>query len=736
MSNTDAYRLSLIRDSLIGVSYHLPNPEVLLFPFLDNLLLLHQAPLVFAFWRDDRVVYSTLKDPDFLGRHSVVWAATPQMRVSVPGTPYSLSIHDFRTPDTTDAASITLPVHEQATQLTRMLLAKSSDYPLPDTFYKALHKAIDAHLDSDPHVAESALAAPPPTWQEMDYRGEVLKLLEPMRAVLDEVFEEPFRAQHLTIPNGTLTYPNIFAVVRTCPHLPRYNGNFPYTAGLLLSTPMRQALSKWCATVCLREVAQPKGTCSLKFTDPNDCARALEEPLGPHSRSVSDLVFSSGIADFGRQASESGWDVADDPGDIRRQTVERCIYPHNWHLFYIPIHVGGTPWLCSFTLTKDDPSTNVHAWHHNYSLYRDLIQKTAELIRNRSHEVYSQLVAEAVVRHMRAWVTPKDEVVTKINRDAQKLAQVYPFPMLRLESEPETAERLHVSGRGAFGVTFIENPFFPEHVSWKRGNTTSILRRCRREVQEFTDVERVMELNATAHTSHLLKVPLRVLDSIASNSPQQHDHLRRQIRKVLNLHDFAASLVSEKGRSKFRQQYRRDESVEELNRLVEQQYGESVAFLQEVAVSGNLAPRLRALSGARAITLVSTCPSDIQQSRVVFFEPMLGTLFDGLLPNAIEAIDEAAPAIQVRLRAEVRNGTTGVYMDVENTTDLSTRRIDILLQRLNSPGPDFVGVTEIHWVCKACWPHVPDADRLRWYKHTRDGRTYIAASALIGEVQQ
>ena len=88
------YRLELIRDSLIGVTYHLPAREVILFPFLDNLLLLQQAPLVFAFWKEGKCVCSSLKDPDYLAQHNVLWRPSIDA-ITLPGTGYKMSVHSF-----------------------------------------------------------------------------------------------------------------------------------------------------------------------------------------------------------------------------------------------------------------------------------------------------------------------------------------------------------------------------------------------------------------------------------------------------------------------------------------------------------------------------------------------------------------------------------------------------------------------------------------------------------------
>ncbi|MFC1552629.1 hypothetical protein ACFL6P_08725, partial [Candidatus Latescibacterota bacterium] len=411
------YRLGLIMDSLSGICYHLPNPEVILFPFLDNLLLLHQRPLVFAFWRGKHCVYSSLNDPDFLSRYSIKWDVGKDMLIDLPGIHYRMSAHDFRSPENlNDQDQVVLSIDQEVTQLTRDLISEintSEKFQSPETFFKALEKSIDIRVMSKSPSHNVLQSVGIRKHIELDYQ-EVKEFLEPIRLVLDDVFSDSIRAGHLTMTKGSLEYPNIFAVIRTSPSSkPRYNKAFRYTAGLLLLSEMKRALQDWCVNSCLHELQYTKHNCPLGFTIADDCISILEQPLSLNSRSVSDLVFSSGVVDFGRKASEYGWDfsVAGDDHDEDRRNAERCIYPSKGSLFYIPIHVGGTTWISIFTFTHEDPYLSPKAWHHNYSFYRDLVQKVAEMIRQKAHDVYTNLIAKTLLTHMESWLTPKNKII-------------------------------------------------------------------------------------------------------------------------------------------------------------------------------------------------------------------------------------------------------------------------------------------------------------------------------------
>lgn len=722
-------RINLIRDSLIGVSYHLPDPEVLLYPFLDNNLILHQAPLVYAIWEGNECVFTTLKDPDFLSRHKIKWESLPEKKVPIPKTPYTLSVHSFPVVGYRNKEQVVnIPIHQKATAITRSLLYESHGLGLSEEFFISLGKSILSQQSRELATIDNRHEK---HHIEMDY-AEVKAFLEPFRLSLDEIFAVSLQSKHLSIKKASLTYPNVFTVVRSSPtSVMRYNDVFNYTAGLLPLSKMKSALERWCANQCLCDLSEKN--CPLSFSTSDECLNAFEHPLGRNSRSVSDLVFSSGVVDFGRQAREEEWDasVAGDPFDEQRRMIEKCIYPPGWHLFYIPIHVGGTPWLALFTFTPENPASNQQAWHHNYSFYRDLVQKTAALIRHAAHEAYSDLLAKHFVKHMQSSTTPMDTLIYRVNHDAKKLAQVYPFPIAIFKKERHSPNDIVVPGRGALTVDFEPNPFFSQQVSRNLGNVQQILRNCREEIGDFTRIEQSININAFAQLSHLLKVPLRVLDGIASSSTEdKNQSLHRQINKILDFHDATSALMSETKYKSFQLQYKKVCTIKELAQFVSNEYNTSVQFLVEPTVSGNLAPRLKQLLEKDCI-LFTTEPFDNDEVQFIYYEPFILALLDGLLTNAIDDVDLSNPNILVKLACS--EDRKKLFLCVENTTDIDKERLSELLRNLNSPGPDMVGITVLHQMSKACWSNINSDERLSWTALTNPPQ--VLAKALIAEIQ-
>ncbi|MCI5208263.1 MAG: hypothetical protein D3910_05600, partial [Candidatus Electrothrix sp. ATG2] len=126
---------------MIGISYHLPAPEVIYFPFLDNLSLLHQAPLIYSFWIEGQLVCSSLQDPDFWSRQNIKMEPAYKSGIKLRNTPYILTIHQF---PPADIQTEFIPFDKRATELTAALLDKSGQFALPDEFFSSLKIAIES----------------------------------------------------------------------------------------------------------------------------------------------------------------------------------------------------------------------------------------------------------------------------------------------------------------------------------------------------------------------------------------------------------------------------------------------------------------------------------------------------------------------------------------------------------------------------------------------------------------
>lgn len=738
MNNADQRRRrNLIWDSLIGVNYHLPDPAVILFPFLDNLFLLHQKPLVCVFWRGNRVAYSSLKDRYFESQFELKWSCAPGDRVSLGNTQYSLTFHSFRKPTcTVENGELALPVDREATELTRELIKENADDPIAEQMFSALEKGID-----EQHVSQGDRPDLKTNELEELEHAEVRRYLEPVRKALDDVFSDAVKSEALTIRQDGFAYPNIFPVFRTCTSAAlRYKDCYSYTAGLFLLSNMKKQIHALYSSSERNGGSVRRKLLAKGIESADECIAALEQPLGSGSRSVADLVFASGTVDIGRRPGESAIDFAlgDDELEKRRRTAEECIYPPQRSLFYLPIHVGGTPWMSLFTLTPKNPSKQQEDWHHNYSFYRDLAQKAASLIRHKAHEAYEELTAQAVVDSMKPHLWTPQKHVETANRSLKELAQVYPFRMLRLSTRSEQSTELYVPGRGVFGASFVRNPFFPRHVPWKIGNTDAILEKCKGEIRHFTQDERAVELNATAQASHFLKAPLKTLYTMASTAPESiASKLQEQTRKILNLHRVAASLCggyANKKRESFRHEFSNRGRVEELIAAVRNQYERTIQLLSDSRVSGNVARIMRELVERDAISF-AVCISSEENLRhnAVFYDQLFGILLHGLLSNACRNLDHEKMEVQLRLVLESDSADNGsVFLEVLNSVSHDLEPLDDLVRRLNCPGPDMLGVSEVHWICKASWPERDDS--VVWQVEQHPGGKCILARLILAEI--
>ena len=105
------------------------------------------------------------------------------------------------------------------------------------------------------------------------------------------------------------------------------------------------------------------------------------------------------------------------------------------HVFYIPVHVAGVPWLALFTFTRKVPQDDREAWGRNYHIYRDVVPRITSQIRYGARQIYLQLVADkftARLHRSKLGALPIDALIRGVSRDWQEINQVYPYARLRL----------------------------------------------------------------------------------------------------------------------------------------------------------------------------------------------------------------------------------------------------------------------------------------------------------------
>lgn len=745
MNRDESHHISLISDSLLGVAYNLPDPKRMIFPFLDNLQLLHQGQSVFAIWEKDKLIYTSLKDKDYVDRHNIVWGSPVTNTVSLGGL-HHMSIHRFSETCNSDANSQhRLPVDQRAMELSSHLLA--ADDIRKSNVIEMISQSINSHVDNE---CSSSSGDDFASASELEY-AKVKEFLKPVRAALNDIFTEVVSSEKWNI-RGRMgsVLPNIFPVVRTAPlSCLRRNGHFDYTAGLLPLPAMEQQLAKWCVSNKERTVSEVKESLELlmvrgvngvdwDLTDPVACLNALQEPLGPHARSVSDLVFTSGLVSFGHHAQERGvdestrGDKAGDVGDRRRRAMELLLYPKSRSIFYIPVHVGGTPWLSFFTFAPDP----VEAWYHNYSFYRDIVPKTLALLRQRAQEAYAGLLTTALLEAIADRTADLKSIVSRINEETQKLARVYPFSLCRAkESSNNESNAMILPGRGGqLTLQFKPNPFLHQQTTWDLGNTDNLHRHCVDHITKYIEREQSMELSVVAQSTHLLKVPLDTLSGmVRSKSPNRQTHMERLIKKLHNLHDFSAICVSESKRRVLLTKWKQLGAANDLVSFVMSTYAEMLTYLCDPFSSGLLAPLTKNLMNSGCIHFNEKPGlTAASHERFTYFEPHVEAVLDGLLTNALNGVSSAdSPNVCVDLVREPRMAEPdGLYLIISNSSAMSVEGLTFQAQHWNSPGSDMIGISALHWVSRKCWPK--DADRLLWSIQHEPVR--VVARALIAEV--
>lgn len=734
-------RLDLIRDIISGIGYHLPNPEVLLYPFLDCIMLLHQRELVPAIWKDDRCMDVFLKDPsllrEFEGTHrekmsqycdGLTRNTVKKHRIALGKTRYSLSIHLFPNLDEirNGTGSAVTEVDTAATDLTRSLLQGETD-PRPfEDFFHSLQIAADRHIE---RIGRSF--SPTSIKREEVAENEVSYFLAPLREILDDVFADYDPVAHdgvpssLVVKKGDLVYPNVFAVVRTFTGQPgRHEGCFDYTARIILPSRIKKLLETWCGQGC---GFSGQHSCPWGLASGEQCVAALERPLGHGARSVADLVFSNGIMAFGMKPSQPSLDqrvnnegisCREDSDDDARRWVESCIYPENTSLMYPPIHVAGTPWLALYTHCSDEITPET--WRHNYWFYRDTVQKGSSLIRLKSQAAYLKLLADQLIKQLKStsFGSQKHLLIHEINRALTKLAQIYPFPLAQFYAGPAAGTAaISVPGRYDIHLSVAPNPFFPMQVDWGMTSPETIISYCIDRIHAFGEERKYIGLSSFAKVSHLFKNPLAVLSILAKESG--NDAVISQAERIRYLHDSAAMLLSESKRDAARKK--------RLVRMLDAFMGDLGELYTKCRADISLNPDLTA---GRANALLpekvwlEEFPTESCMPTIVSFLPLLMMVIDGILTNAVTSSPNEDP-VSVKIRWDGES----LWLVVKNRFDNRAGNIEQIIHRLNEPGIDLVGVTNLHWAAEAYWPDRPN--RLRWRSEICTGITHVIAEALI-----
>jgi len=424
-------QVALVADGVLAAreQYCRKNREHLfLLPLADYIILLYQKPCFLSFYWPDTTtptgydLISTLADTDrlFLGL-----PATPGKPPTNDDTAHVghlpgliVVVRPLYSEDLPRAEGAESPVGALFTVLARKLGSEN----------EAFVKHIRAGLEQFAQQARICTTRVHVCGEQPDASTRLLAF-EALRLHLGRLFDDLKDVP--VLPSQDPDIVNLFAVVKwTAPGLERVvaplsgsHGNvlYPYSAQILL-TPQQQL-----------------------WVDSNageGAWRTIERPLADGSRAIADSPLTSGVIDFSlpqERESTRGRDCASRPSSSTEETekdgrraLEDRLYPKiaggQYQVFYVPVHVGGSPWLALYTFRQPGR----REWRSLYHFYRDLVPYIAGSVRTVAQEAYADclagLVERALKEHRRA-----DGLIEVINERWSEAHLFYPFPQLHLE---------------------------------------------------------------------------------------------------------------------------------------------------------------------------------------------------------------------------------------------------------------------------------------------------------------
>ena len=511
-------RIRHIADGLVGVIDTHVRDEVFIYPILDYLMLLPhpQRPLIISMYSQstpDVPIYCTMQDPeikpkciDFLSREE-----SRGRLVSIGNTDFLIGIHTYSIPEQADHPEITsLPNHDLVEFESLFSLLQNDPYGRRVLDF--IKQKLEA-LKTESSWEESLMVRSgdiPLT------ENKIQEYLKRMRRAIDETLGEYWESPLISsFPGGeSLPLKNLFCVIKTKINQTRHN-NFNYTARVLLSTAQHEAINKLLGD---RVVQQ------------------LENPLGLTYRSIADTVFSSGTVDFSPDAPGQGRDsgsrpLSDNSSDRRRREAEEIVYgrirPDEEHktVFYIPIHVSGSPWLLLFSLAPPKNPIDDLTWAHNYKIYRDLISKVADRFRGAVRSLYLELVSEELAN---ALSDPDPSTfLSRVNRAWKSLTYVYPHRGVEFVTEAdENPTDISLPNGQRVYLKLYENPYYRRQIDFDLLQKPEVSRACETAIR--TDREKRNAIRGgiySAFLSHrhtmLNRNPWSTLQAALLSGPQE-----------------------------------------------------------------------------------------------------------------------------------------------------------------------------------------------------------------------
>lgn len=315
--------------------------------------------------------------------------------------------------------------------------------------------------------------------EPLSVRSEMVQkfLWSPVRRALDSAYEDLEGAVGVRGNGGCRI--NLFAAIRypsAAIRLAQPRGTrggqrtrapsqYPYTAALMLGT--RQF--EW-----LRQMWEREGS-DLRRAILHDDAMGIPEferlwsaPLGNESRSISDTAFVAGTLGVSLAGERTNVEWSRDcrsgsePEDERRRSeLESWMYdlirhgsgrnkrgmPDDSSIVFMPLHVGGLPWITMFTISPPAPPRSSDEykawWQRHYYLYRDVLPSLANRVSAATQLAYIDAIAD-IARSELDGMRSIEATRSAINQRWAELAKMYPYEVPSLQPEDSQADPANI----------------------------------------------------------------------------------------------------------------------------------------------------------------------------------------------------------------------------------------------------------------------------------------------------
>lgn len=274
-----------------------------------------------------------------------------------------------------------------------------------------------------------------------------------IRPMLDEALSDIWDVEPLRAEQNT-PFPNLFCVFRYALPPGQHRGGFTYDARIVLARHQCQKIDEWLMhKPIFKSYSDLPGMDrrsknhlfrSHFRSDAQRVRSTLEEPVSRHFRSISDTVFQSGLIDFSDEISfgahrstrhspieepRGSPRSSDTAVDEERKKAEALILgQHGLNLFYVPVHIGGVPWISLFSMNNDSGRIDSEVWRSQYHLYRGLIPAIAANLRRLGQHYYRKALA-VILEDVLAGAKSAN-VFDALNRRWAHLTTFFPYPQV------------------------------------------------------------------------------------------------------------------------------------------------------------------------------------------------------------------------------------------------------------------------------------------------------------------